>query len=419
VNAHKVNARVARGLICLVVVCCTSVGAGEIRVPQDCPSLTEALALAGSGDIIRVQSGTYSVDTGERFPLRISKPVTLIGDAAAKPHLLGDQAHTVVSIETGGVVLQGFSITDGLGSEGVNRMDGGGICVFVGATETAAVVIQDCDIAGNGCPRDETYDGSGGGIYCGGTYCTCFQTQIRNCVIRDNIINGVGGGVCGALLSNVVIEDSQILDNSADDQGGGVFVDVYAELRLATTTLRGNQCPGDSNRAGWGGRGGALACESNGLFSLVDCDVIDNEAVRYGGGIFTRSSLAMDENPCSGGLTSSEIVNCRIEKNDAISTGGGVYVAGYGLLDISGSMFYWNTAGQYGGGIYVADGADVHVVDGSLLEGNECSNRGGGSIWTPMPRARWLRLTYWAIPHAWTVVVSILLIAPWSVWQTA
>ena len=135
----------------------------EIRVPQDYPSITNALVVADNGDEIQVAADTYS-EPNEIFPLRIQKAIALIGipdpnDPNNKPYLRGDGKHTVVLIESGGVTLQDFKITNGSGSEGINSMDGGGICIFVGPSETNPVEIENCIIENNTCPSDETYDG--------------------------------------------------------------------------------------------------------------------------------------------------------------------------------------------------------------------------------------------------------------------
>ncbi|MEM6500604.1 MAG: DUF1565 domain-containing protein [Cyanobacteria bacterium P01_C01_bin.89] len=43
-------------------------------------TLTEALAIAQSGDTIQLAAGTYSAETGEQFPLIIPKGVTIVGN---------------------------------------------------------------------------------------------------------------------------------------------------------------------------------------------------------------------------------------------------------------------------------------------------------------------------------------------------
>ncbi len=362
----------------------------EIRVPEDYPTITQALVMATDGDTIKVAAKTYS-EPNEKFPLRLQKAVTLAGisddsnEHNSKPHLRGDGKHTVVLIESGGATLQGFIITDGLGSEGINSMDGGGVCVFVGPSETNSVTIRDCVIEDNICPSDETYDGCGGGIYCGGTYCTCFKVKISNCIIRRNSVHGTGGGISCALLSNVDINDTYIEDNTADDKGGGVYVDVFAALDMNNTDLVWNNCPGDPNKEDWGGKGGGLSCESYGFFTATNCTFSQNSAKYFGGGIFTRGGFFTGEDLC-GGSKEFPYVSCSlIEKNSAGLSGGGAYIAGSAVLDFSETTLYRNDvnhANADGGAVYVAGGPTgggvVHFADVCLLEGNECGGRGGG-----------------------------------------
>jgi len=357
--------------------------ASVFNVPGDYTTITAALKVADDGDTIRVAAGgTYSTDTGESFPIRLQKAIVLESDPNNMSNLIGDNEHTVILIETGRVTLRGFRIMGGNGSEGINSMDGGGICVFVGPSETDPVTIQDCQIEFNTCPSDETYDGSGGGIYCGGTYCTCFEINIINCIIRQNFVHGQGGGVCCALLSNVKMNDTLIKENSADDHGGGVFVDVYASVSMANTRLDLNNCPGDPLKPNWGGKGGGLACESYGLFTATDCVFSLNTAKYFGGGIFTRGGLFAGENLCGDHAQFPHISDSLIEKNNAELSGGGVYVAGSGVLECSNTTYYWNDAKQDGGAVFVAGGAsvggEVYFADGCLLEGNECAQHGGG-----------------------------------------
>jgi predicted outer membrane repeat protein len=375
--------RAALAGLCLTLFAFETLYAKDLNVPADYRTITAALAAASDGDTIRVaQGGTFSAATGEHFPLRLNKAVTLQGEPTRKPLLQGDNLHTVVLIESGGVTLRGFRITDGNGSEGINSMDGGGVCIFVGPGETRPVNIDDCTIEDCTCPSDETYDGCGGGIYCGGTYCTCFRINITDCVIRHNSIRGCGGGVFCALLSRVNIDNTQIEENVADDHGGGAFVDVYASLTLTISDLVANDCPGDPLRADWGGKGGGLACESYGLFTIADCNIAQNEARYYGGGIFTRGGLFEDEDACGNRAGSPHIANSRIQKNLAEVSGGGVYVASSGVLGLSDTTLYWNDASEDGGGLFVAgtttSGGFVDCTEGCLLEGNESARHGGG-----------------------------------------
>ncbi len=372
------------GLTSLLIVflTCIAGSAGEIGVPEDCNTITEALSIAEDGDVISVATDTYSALTGESFPLRLTKAVTLEGNPRNKPHLQGDGEHTVVLIETGGATLRGFRITDGKGSEGINSMDGGGVCVFVGPGETTEVTIDSCLIENNTCPSSETYDGCGGGIYCGGTYCTCFQININQCTVRQNSVHGQGGGVFCALLSTVDVNDTEVAENIADDHGGGVFVDVYASIDMTNTYIQCNISPGDPVKPNWGGKGGGLACESYGLFSAANCVFVGNTARYYGGGIFTKGGLFAGDDLCTERAEFPRIVDSTIEKNNAELAGGGVYVTSGGILDLANTKLYWNDAGRDGGGLFVGGsatvGGEVTFKDGCLLEGNESARRGGG-----------------------------------------
>jgi hypothetical protein len=394
-NAH---AHTKGAILCLVSFACFSSCLSFATVCRVGPgpgyhySTISAALAAADCDTILVAPGTYSVANGEAFPLRMKKGVTLQNQMpGTRPSIQGDKEHTVVLIETGGVSLRGFRITDGQGSEGINLMDGGGVCVFVGPSETNAVTIQDCVIENNTCPSDETYDGCGGGIYCGGTYCTCFEIRIADCVIRQNSVRGDGGGVFCALLSNVKIEDTLIEGNVADDHGGGVFVDVYAAAALTNTRPVLNNCPGDPQKANWGGKGGGLACESYGLFTATNCLFAQNTAEYFGGGIFTRGGLFEGEGLCGGSAQFPQVSHSLIASNRAESSGGGVYVASSGVLEFSATTNYWNNAAQDGGGVYVAGtgtgGGEILLAGHCLLEGNECVGRGGGVFLGPASRA--------------------------------
>jgi predicted outer membrane repeat protein len=374
-------------LFVILQICVTPSLSAEIRVPDDYMTITEALLIADDNDTIDtilVAPGTYS-EPNESFPLRIQKAVALrcdSDDPNDRPHLKGDGKHTVVLIGSGGVTLQDFRITDGSGSEGINSMDGGGVCVFVTPGETRDVNIINCLIENNTCPSDETYDGCGGGIYCGGTYCECFTVNISNCIIRNNSIHGCGGGVFCALLSIVDMNDSYIEDNKADDHGGGVFVDFYASINMNKTHLARNNCPGDTEKENWGGKGGALACESLGIFTATDCLFAENMAKYFGGGIFTRGGLFDVNDLCGRSSEFSYVSNSLIRKNRADISGGGVYIASSGILGFSNTTLYWNDARQDGGAVFVAGGAMgggvVNLNSGCLLEGNESAHYGGG-----------------------------------------
>jgi len=82
---------------------------------QQAPSLQERLAAAAPGDTLRVVGGVYA------GPLRITKPVVLLGEKA--PVIDGQGQGTVITIEAPDVVLQGFIIRNS--GRSLDREDAG------------------------------------------------------------------------------------------------------------------------------------------------------------------------------------------------------------------------------------------------------------------------------------------------------
>lgn len=380
---------------------CLPAGAAELAVDPAIPSayqtITAALAACADGDVIKVAAGVYSATAGETFPLRVDKAVAVEAAAAGSPPTVtvqGDGQNSVFLVSRSGAALRGLRITGGLGSEGVYAMDGGGVCVFVGADATGQVTIDRCVIDGNSCRYDATYDGCGGGVYVGGTFCTCFCTVITGCEIRDNVVKGNGAGVYGAIISNTVIEDTLVEDNTADDRGGGICIDTYATMQMARCQVLANVAAGDTrnNRVDWGGKGGGVYLAERVEAVCLDSTIADNHAKYFGGGIFTAANGSV---AARTGLPTNYLQDCVVAGNRADATGqpagtwqpsgGGAYVRqGAFLRCTQGTTFHRNDAQQDGGGVLVVGngvtGGTLVTESGCLLEGNE-GTRDGGAIW--------------------------------------
>lgn len=384
-------------LSCLVLVAGGQLHAKLITVGPsggyDHTAVTAALAVAANGDTVRVAPGTYSVITGEVFPLVIRNAITLEwATSGVQPWLQGDTNHTVLLVASADVTVRGFRITDGFGSEGIYGMDGGGICIFVDQDASGSVLITDCLIENNSCPYDETYDGCGGGVYCGGTWCTCFEIGITNCVIGGNVIPGNGGGVFCGLLSKVWIEGCTVTNNSAQDRGGGVYVDNYSLAMLKNSRVLQNDSPGDPSRADWGGKGGGAFCHGEAVLTITGCNLVGNSARYYGGGLFTMSPLveAGTGGECTNGaqrfftmpVLSNIVSGSLLARNSAGISGGGAYIRDHSFEAFFNTTNYWNDATEDGGGVCVSGtaggGGQVVFTGRCLIEGNECAGRGGG-----------------------------------------
>jgi len=385
----------------IVIFVSASSFATEYTVPDDYPTITEALEIASDGDLIHIAPGIYSSATGENFPLRIVKEITLMGDPYNMSELKGDSEHTVVLIGIGGVTLQDLRITDGVGSEGTYNMDGGGICVFVGPDETNPVKIRDCIIENNTCLSNEMYDGSGGGIYCSGTYNINFKVRISNCTIHNNIVSGQGGGIFCAPLSNIDMDNTLINDNTAFDSGGGVFVDIYASINTTNTNVISNNCSGDPLEHYRGGKGGGLFCESYVFFTAIDCIFAQNMARYFGGCIYAcgnsqsilqecefRNNHVYDLNqPCEGGgayftnNSTGQFIRCTFRGNTTQKNGGGIAITENSNVSFKGTLFTGNIAYYNGGSMYFTSESEGTLTNCTLALNSSIYGEAGAGIY--------------------------------------
>ncbi len=242
----------------------------------------------------------------------------------------------------------------------------------------------------------------GGGVYLnGGRAEFSGSSAAASSYIRDNQAS-VGGGVYGtyygshapllSLPSYVDVEDNTAL--TGNGWGGGVF------MREGTVTLAdGSDIMSNDALLG----GGVYLLTSTLTIASADSEIGDNTATGEGGGIYAQgSTINLDEQAelynndagtdgsGSGGgayLDDSNLLGDRasIRYNSAGTSGGGVYagngsvvdmdLGGFPCTNVRCSQLTWNTANGYGGGIY---GAYSNVyLDNTFVESNTGFYGGG------------------------------------------
>ena len=293
----------------------------------------------GSGGAVSVENGKIYTYGGE-----------MNGNSAANGgamHIKGSTAGKIRNIKAAG-----------------NTSSDMGGAIF---TETKGLIeIHDIELSGNRATR-------GGGIYLKGAADNIY-TNIYNVNIHDNSattngnLNGNGGGVFldGYGKSNQAfsIYDSQIYDNNADFNGGGIFATESAMLNLYGGTISGNTC---------GNSGGGIRVAGSTYFAIVD----------YKTPVYINGNTASDGGGISTGANSLNLNGkCEIVNNTAKNRGGGVYINNSSMwLVFNKTTVTKNTAPQ-GGGIYLDKGdtgRDLEIVGGTTVIGNTSSVNGSAN----------------------------------------
>ena len=307
--------------------------------------------------------------------------------------------------EGGGIYVAkdaGFTLESGsITGNQANR--GGGIY----AAEGASVTVTGGQISGNSAK-------SGGGLFlrCGagisggqisgnsaeytgaGLYAETAEggsIDLNACSISDNTGLGHGGGI---YLKNcqVTAADCRITGNavtSAHASGGGVYIDEYAGFTMTGSTLvsgnsaanqGGGICVSSASAAGFAMdsgeisgnsavSGGGIATTGVGSFDVTGGKIARNSASGDGGGVYVSFSFTRD--------TAKNISHCDIDGNTAGNYGGGVFIQGNSFIsmELCSNSIRRNNA-MDGGGVYVEQ-MDKLSLSGRLhINGNQCSGRG-------------------------------------------
>ncbi len=341
-------------------------------------TIGEALMAAVAGDEIWVKEGTYPLTQ----PLVISKNLKVFGGFAGT-ETQPDQRDTESNVTTvdgnddvfhcfqtsAEVTIDGFTITRGkaTGTEPANGRGGGiyasaGLVTIANCTLTAnratrggAIAlaagsgmhsIQDCRIVSNTADH-------GAGVY------SEFTIEIKDSQISDNSAVGDGGGL---YLANdaPIVKDSSIRNNTAAN-GAGVYL-LNARAQFDNSTIAENHASID----GGGVFNFGPECESQFHKTILAANVADDR----GGGLFistipsdpshpdqTRNApklhnciLVVNQADRGGAVfydqfVSGELFNCTIASNQATTTGGGLYVfPSFTLPKLLNSILWNNTS---------------------------------------------------------------------------
>lgn len=244
---------------------------------------------------------------------------------------------------------------------------------------------------------ENTTNSNGGGISVKDSVLTVTASEIRNNVAGGS--NGGGVEIIGSTTDNKehTITNTEITDNSAEERGGGVYVE-QASITIKDSTLDNNHAKHtDGSQAS--SEGGGLSVRGGKDVTLDNTKVTNNSA-KDGGGIWVRDDVDTNvtiKNNCKitgnksvyagGGVMVRQdfnkkigisIENSTIENNSA-ANGGGIYLIRKAHLDLKNTSVSKNNA-VYGGALFLTQGASVSSAEKTTMNNNN-TTLGGGSLW--------------------------------------
>jgi parallel beta-helix repeat protein/predicted outer membrane repeat protein len=335
-----------------------------IYVPDDFPTIQEAIDAAVNGDRVIVKPGTYveNIDfLGKAITVKSSQgaPATKI-----EPRKYGSVV-TFSNNEGLDSILDGFTIQNGYADGGggiycwsssplvINNiithnmtegfyMGGGIYC------HDSSMVIMNNTISENSAANT---------FYCWGGGIGCHESSP---IITGNIITGntakEGGGGIYCTNASPTIEYNLISGNSTEyNGGGGILCRKLSSPVIAHNTISNNQA------SGFWGSGGGIDCDSTS--AVIEKNLIKGNTACFGGGI-----SCLDNSP-------SIISNNIISGNYASSDGGGIAVYD-SAPRITNNLIAGNEAAILGGGLGFC-GASPSLVNNTIME-NAANEKGGG-----------------------------------------
>ena len=248
--------------------------ANQLMVPTQYATIQQAIDCAADGDEVLVDDGTYheAVDfLGKAITLRsVNGPEYTVIDATG----LDSSAVKCVSYEFPDTVLDGFTLTGGIGTvEGSDRF-GGGMwirisgptvrhCIFLDNTadfggglacKSSWSTIEDCTFMHNTATGGGSYGGGGIGVQGG-------DLQILNCVFIENTTTVGRGGAVNLAGSESCVTNCAFFANDA--LYGGALINSQGEAILTNCSFNSNTASGAYD--------GVLSVSSGVQTTIVNC----------------------------------------------------------------------------------------------------------------------------------------------------
>jgi hypothetical protein len=307
--------------------------ATTLLIPSQYPTIQAGIAASSNGDTVLVSPGTYIENINFQ-----GKSITVKSEQGAESTRIdGNQAGSTVMFDSGeneNSILEGFTVTNGLGGGSYPNYTGGGIT----CKNSSDPIITNNIITRNSATT------AGGGI----ASLDYSEPIITNNIITMNIADD-GGGIYGD-DSFLTIVGNTICENVATFYGGGIYA-YYTGAIVRNNVIKGNTATYKG-----GGMGVLEATHTSyPIWDIVNNVIADNSAGTGAGGISIQCNF-----PAPG----HNITNNTITGNSAESGGAiGLYLSAYPV--ITNTILWDNSAPE----IYVSEGGGAATVNYSDVMG--------------------------------------------------
>lgn len=136
--------------------------------------------------------------------------------------------------------------------------------------------------------------GFGGGVYVISAYYENATVKFENCTFENNS-GSMGGGICDML--GITLLNCDFRGNSANTKGGAYYVYTNKQPKITNCIFAKNS----AKEAG--------AIYNRGKFTMINCDVVDNEAVETCGGLHNDNHYSKIYNSVFWGNKANGVAN--------------------------------------------------------------------------------------------------------------
>ena len=325
-----------------VIITSSFIMADTIYVPEDQPTIQEAINISTDGDSILVSPGFYpeSIDFDGKAIL-ISSLYLLEDDSLLVGATIIDAQEngsvvTFSSGETSQSIIQGFTIQNGTGND-EDPDDNGSYYTYGGGIycQGSDPVIRDCIIQDN-----TANEGGGGGIFCYNA-----SPKFYGCSINGNETDDVGGGLYSRVDSSPEFYDCTFFENTAEF-GAGCYLRNESSPIMENVVFNQNT----ANNSG-----GGITLKDDADLQAEQVFIFNNEADGLGGGLYVNNADPQ--------------FSFSLIADNVSSSGAGAYIRNNSTVDFTNLTMANNSAGLYGNGMYMRDNSDVSLLN-TVVWGN-------------------------------------------------